>query len=197
MSQVNKAYFENLLASRRMSLRALATRMNMTHSQLSLAFAGKRKLQLDEAAQISQIFGVPFHEVAANAGVDVRPTSGQRVNVVGYVGAGGTLTLNEAASVIERTEAPDDLPDDAVAIQCRTADTPLSWMDGWVMFCTRPDGVQPEAFGRFCATKIKDGPAVVATIKRGYREGTYNLSGPFTRENCELEWAAPLLVARF
>ncbi|ULR75079.1 repressor [Burkholderia phage JC1] len=197
MPHVNKDYFDELLKGRRMSLRALATKMGMSHSQLSLTFGDKRKMQLDEAAQISQIFGVPFNEVAANAGVNVRPSSGRRISVIGHVGAGGTLNLNDTIGTVERAEAPDDLPDDAVAIQCRTADTPLSWMDGWVMFCSKPNGLSQNVLGRFCAAKLRDGPAVIATLKRGYREGTFNLSGPFTRDSCELEWATPLLVARF
>lgn len=196
MASVNKQYFLNLMQGRRLSMRGLAQKMNMQHSQLSLTLNDQRKMQLEEAAQLSQIFGVPLHEIALNAGIDVRPTTGRRVNVIGFVGREGVVTMNPP-DTIERTDAPDGLPEGCVAIQFRTAETPLSWMDGWVVFCHPNGGVSPESYGRFSICQIKDGPAVVATIKRGYREGTFNLSGPYTRENVPLEWAAPLLASRF
>lgn len=197
MQSLNKQYFMKLMADRRMSMRGLAQKMGMLHSQLSLTFSGQRKLQLDEAAKLSQIFGVPFHQIAANAGVEVRPTSGRRVSVIGFVGADGLVSMNQPG-VIERTDAPDDLPDDTVAIQCRTADTPLSWMDGWVLFFRSQSGIDAGAItGRFCIAQIKGGPVVIATAKRGYRDGTYNLSGPHARQDAVLEWASPLLVGRF
>lgn len=193
---VNKPYFIDLMQGRRLSLRGLAQRMGMQHSQLSLTLSGQRKMQLDEAAQLSQIFGVPLAEIAINAGVTVRPTAGRRVSVIGFVGQEGVVTMNPP-DVIERTDAPGDLPDECAAIQCRTAETPLSWMDGWILFCRQEDRVNPLVMGRFSLAKIKDGPIVTATIKRGYRDGTCNLSGPYQRENVSLEWATPMLVGRF
>lgn len=196
MSNVNKPYFLDLMQGRRLSLRGLAKKMNMQHSQLSLTLSGQRKMTLDEAAQLSQIFGVPIHEIVGNTGVVVRPVSGRRVSVMGFVGRDGIVTVNPPET-IERTDAPANMPDDCVAIQCRTADTPLSWMDGFVMFSKKPDGLAPDATGRFSLVKIQNGPVVAATVKRGYREGTYNLSGPHQSENELLDWATPFVLARF
>lgn len=39
MADVNRRYFESLMQAKDLSLRALAKRMGMSHSQLSLAFA--------------------------------------------------------------------------------------------------------------------------------------------------------------
>lgn len=44
--------------------------------------------------------------------------------------------------------------------------------------------------------KIKDGPTVMATVKRGYRAGTHNLAGPYAQDNVALEAATPVLVTR-
>ena len=44
---VDRRFFENLLADRNMSLRQLATKMDMSHSQLSLTFSGARRMQLE------------------------------------------------------------------------------------------------------------------------------------------------------
>ncbi|AFN39077.1 transcriptional regulator [Burkholderia phage BcepMigl] len=196
MAKVKKQYFLNLMESRKLSMRGLAQKMEMQHSQLSLTLSGQRKMQLEEAAQLSQIFGVPLAEIAVAAGVDIRPTSGKRVNVIGFVGKDGCVTMH-GKDTVERADAPPNLPDSAVAIQFRTSDSPLSWCDGWVVFYVPTETISPDAAGRFSLCKIKDGPAVIATPKRGYRDGTFNLSGPFARENAPLEWSTPLLVGRF
>ncbi len=195
MDGLNRRYFDSLMAGKKMSLRALAQRMGLSHSQLSLTFSGARKLQLDEAAQLSNIFGEPLHRIVENAGVSVHPSSGRRIAVVGVVRGDGTVEMHDA-SVIERTNAPEDLPADAVAIQCRTSGTPLEWLDGWVFYCRDPQEVEPGCLGRFSLCKIKDGLFVVGTVKRGYQDGTFNLLGTFARENVTLEAATPILFTR-
>lgn len=192
---INRRYFDNMLADRRLSLRGLAAKMGLGHSQLSLTFSGARKMTLEEAAQLSNIFGEPIHKIVENAGVAVRPSSGKRVNVIGNMIGDGTVSAYNPGT-IERTSAPDGLPEDTVAIQCRTIGSPNEWMDGFVFFCRQTSRVETEAIGRLSYCKIKDGPAVIAMVRRGYVEGTYNLSGPFQRENAALEWAAPIVITR-
>lgn len=195
MGELNRRYFEALMSDKRMSLRALAAQMGMGHSQLSLTFSGARKLQLDEAAQLSNIFGVPIHEIVENAGVLVRSNSGRRVSVVGAMRGDGTVEMY-GPDVVERTAAPGDLPDDALAVQCRTAGSMLDYVDGWVVFFRQPGGVAPDALGRFCFCKIKDGPMTLATVRRGYSNGHHNLTGFVSRENVTLEHASPILLIR-
>lgn len=194
---VNKDYFMNLMASRRLSMRALAQRMGMQHSQLSLTLSNQRKMTIEEAAKLSQIFGVPLHQIVLNTGVEVRPASGRRTSVIGFVGKEGTVTLNQPET-IERADAPDDLPDDAVAVQFRTAESPLDWSDGWLAFFRKVngDGVEPDAIGRLAFCKMRGGPSTIATVKRGYQPGTYNLTGFMQRQNVPLEYATPILVMR-
>jgi len=196
MSTVNKQYFINLMQARKLSLRGLAKRMDMNHSQLSLTLSGQRRMQLDEAAKMSQIFGVPLHEIVTASGIESRPASGKRVSIIGYVSGDGSVQIHKH-DVMERTESVGTLPDDAVAIQFRTAASMLEWTDAWVAFFVPRETVAPECIGRFSICQMKDGTVAVATLKRGYQEGSYNLSGPFTRENVELVWASPLLVCRF
>lgn len=183
------------MADRKLSLRSLASKMGMNHSQLSLTFSGTRKMQLDEAAQLSQIFGEPLYKIVENAGVSVRPSSGRRVSVIGSVTGEGIVEAY-APGVIERTSAPDDLPEDSIAIQFRTSGTGLEWMDGQVSFCRPPDQNGSAAMGRFSYCKIKDGPAVMAMVRRGYVEGTYNLTGPYRVESVQIEWSSPILISR-
>jgi transcriptional regulator with XRE-family HTH domain len=194
MAEINKSYFENLLASKRVSMRQLADRMGMSHSQLSVTFSGKRRMQLEEAVTLAEIFGEPLTRIIEASGVPVGPSAGARLKVIGAAGGDGTV------SHIEEMQAPSvamiDLPEEAIAIQCRTSETALAWMDGWTYFCAKPAGVDSDSLGRFCFLKIKDGPAVLATIKRGYEEGTVNLSGPYSAENVRLEWSTPILATK-
>ena len=195
MGEINRRYFDALMADKQMSLRGLAQHMGMNHSQLSLTLSGNRRLQIDEAAQLSNIFGVPLHEVVENAGVMVRPTSGRRVSVIGAMRGDGTVEIH-SQDMIERVTTPCDLPDNAVAVQARTGGSPLDWLDGWIFFCRDHNGLDPGMIGRLCFLKIKDGPAAVATIKRGYVENTFNLSGFYARENVAIEWATPILITK-
>ena len=195
MPEVNRRYFESLMQDKELSLRALARRMSMSHSQLSLAFSGSRRLKLEEASQLASIFGRPLHEIVENAGISVRSAEGRRVSVIGSVRGDGTVALHTDGTV-ERTSAPQDMPEDSIAVQCRTAGSALDFMDGWIFFAPALAGIYPAILGRFALVRIKGGPTVVATVKRGYREGTHNLSGPFQQESVTLEAATPVIWTR-
>lgn len=178
-----------------LSLRALAKRMGLGHSQLSLTFSGERRLQLDEAIELSAIFGVPLSRIVQAMGIQSPPVGDTRVTVIGSVTGDGTVKLHDDGSV-DRTSAPPGVPDDGQAVQFRTAGTPLDWLDATVMFCAKPDGIAPSAIGRLCLVQIKDGPMAVAAVRRGYMENSYNLSGPYTRDSARLEWCTPVLFSR-
>lgn len=195
MSEVNRRYFESLMQGKELSLRGLAQRMGMSHSQLSLTFSGDRKLQLDEAAKLSSIFGEPLTRIVENAGVSIRPYNQSRISVIGAMQGDGVVAMH-GADVIERTSAPEGMPDDGVAIQCRTGSSALDWLDGWVFFCAKPNRVDPAALGRFCLCKVKGGPDVMASVRRGYQDGTYNLRGPFNADSVRLESASVVLFSR-
>lgn len=193
---VDKRYFESLMTAKKLSMRGLAQKMGKTHSQLSLMFTGQRRMQLEEAAQLADILGVPLARVAEAAGVGKVRYGGRRVDVIGSMNGKGVVDLN-GSGIIERTITPSpDLPDETVAVQARTADTPNSWMDGWVFFCIKADKIEPDAIGRFCLAKIEAGDTVLATVRRGYRDNTFNLFGPYMKDSVALEWASPILVTR-
>lgn len=195
MGDINRRYFEGLMADRKLSLRGLAAKIGMGHSQLSLTFSGARRMTLEEAATLSQLFGEPLARIVENAGVAVRPAAGKRVDVIGAMGGDGTVALTPAGKV-ERTTAPEGLPDDVQAVQFRTAGTPLEWLDSFVCFFRTPDGISPEAVGRLCVCQITGGPVVVAHVRRGYRERSYNLTGIYHQESALLDWASPILITR-
>lgn len=195
MPEINRRYFDNLLADRQMSLRGLAKLMGMSHSQLSLALSGARRLQIDEAVQIADIFGEPLYRVIESAGVPLRSSGSRRLAVIGAMRGDGTVE-EYGDSVVERVNAPDNLPDSAVAIQCRTVGTPMAWLDGAILFCRAPTEVDPGALGRLCYFKIKGGPAAVGALARGYRENTFNSAGPYIGESIAIEFATPIAFTR-
>lgn len=195
MGDVDRRYFESLMQGKDLSLRALASRMGLAHSQLSLTFSGLRKMQIQEAAELATIFGEPLHRIVEAAGVTVPSHHNHRVAVIGAMQGDGTVALNQAG-VIERTHAPEQVPADGVAIQARTAGSAMDWLDGWVFFCEKPGRVDPAALGRFAFVQIKGGPAVMASVRRGYQAGTFNLMGPYNADSVRLESAALVVMTR-
>lgn len=195
MADVNRRYFEALMESRDLSLRSLAKKMDMSHSQLSLTFSGVRKPQLEEVSKISMIFGEPVERIITNFGVNVPAFNTRTIPVVGAMIGDGSID-ETPTDVIERTYAPELVPADGVAIQFRTAGSPIEWLDGAVFFCGSRDGVDPSIIGRIALAKAKDGPMFMGTVRRGYRENTHNITGPYVANSVVLEWASPVIFAR-
>ena len=188
----DKQFFKTLMAQHGLSLRTVASMMGLGHSQLSLTLSDKRRMQLDEAALLAQIFGVPLARVAEAAGIALGRDA--HIPLIGCMLGNGTVLQFKKK---EHSPAPDGLPEDVIAIQSRTADSANSWLDGWNFYCQPPtDKVAGDALGRFCYAQVVDGPIVLATVRRGYQDGTYNLSGPYAAESVCLEWATPVLLAR-
>lgn len=192
---VNKRYFDALMQDKGLSLRSLAKLMELRHSQLSLTFSGTRRMQMQEAVKLADIFNVPLSQVVQNAGIHGVTNAGRSLPITGLLRGDGTVDIH-GKDVSETAIAPDGLPTRCSAIQARTADTPLAWMDGWVMFYEPRKTLDADIIGRFCFARIRNGPAVMATIRRGYQDGAYALSGPCTSENAILEWASPIIIAR-
>lgn len=187
----DKRFFKALMAQQKLSLRTVASMMGLGHSQLSLTFSDKRRMQLDEAAQLAKIFGVPLARIAEAAGIAMVRDS--RIPMLGCMRGDGTVELLDKP---ERTPSPDGLPDGVISIQARTSDSANAWLDGWSFYCQKPMDVAADSVGRFCYAKIVDGPVALATVRRGYHPGTFNLSGPYNAESVALEWASPVLLAR-
>ena len=75
MRTFDKRYFRLLMADKEITLRGLAAKMGIGHSQLSLTMSGTRRLQLTEAAQLADLLGVSLQDVAEHAGAyDVPPS---------------------------------------------------------------------------------------------------------------------------
>lgn len=192
---IDKKFFTDALADKGLSMRVAATKLGMKHhSQLSLTFSGDRRMQLDEAISLARMLGKSLDEIIAKAGHPDVLKRGKRVSVVGVLR--GTGKVEDVAANTERTIAPEGLPESTVAIQARTLESPLQWMDRWVFFCgPKVSGIE-DAIGQFCYLKVSRSALVMGTVRHGYEKGTFGISGPYTAEAAKIDWAMPVLMTR-
>ncbi|MND38633.1 hypothetical protein D3C76_47590 [compost metagenome] len=189
---MKKSFFDDALMTRGMSLRQLAKRMDVLPSQLSLTFNGKRRMQMAEAVRISQLLGVSLNEVIVAAGIS--EAAARRCKVIGIL-AGDGLVSDVESGTIERVAVPEGMPAEVAAVQARTSESALAWMDGWVFFING-EQVPSELLDRFCLVRLDDGRRVMATLRRGYTSGTFNLAGLTTIQNQRVVAASPVLITR-
>lgn len=192
MMPIDTQWFTDRLAERRLSQRQLAKLMGIDSSAVSLMFRGKRKMTLDEAAQVAVLLQSSTQQVLEAAGVPVNNTN--QVPVIGHMRGDASVGL-DAEGTHDMVDAPPGLPGDAVAIQCRTARTDQDLVDGWLYFLSEKQLAPEKAVGSFALVAIKNNGLHMAHIKRGYRRGTYNITdnGGRTTQNVELAWASPVL----
>lgn len=188
---INTQWFSERLTERRMSQRQLAKLMGLDSSAVSLMFRGKRKMTIEEAAQIAVLLQSSTQEVLQAAGVQIQAE--QLVPVVGFVKGDGTVTMS-AEGTHDMVEAPPHMPPDCVAVQYRTAGTEREQWDGWLAFMAERQMTPDKALGCLALVAIKGSGLVITHVKRGYRRGTYNLldSQGRAQENVELAWASPV-----
>lgn len=187
---ISTEWFQDRLRDRRLSQRQLAKMMGIDPAAVSLMFRGRRKMTVEEAAQIAVLLQSTTAEVMEAAGAPVR--GGELVPIRYLVQSGGAV-VPVAQGLHDMADAPPGLPAEAVAIQNRAG----GLEDGWVYFCgaehQRPDA----ALGQYALAAIRDNGVVLAHVRRGYRKGAYNLaSADGTTTQAELAWASPVLWIR-
>lgn len=188
-------FFKDAIKDKKLTIRKVAGMLGMrNHSQLSSMLAGDRRMQLDEAIGLSQILGIPLLDVIAQAGFPDVMQNGRRVPVVGILRGNGTV--EEVPPNTERAVAPSGLADDGYAIQARTSESPLSWLDRSVFFCGERNSPDDGDIGHLCHIKLDSGECVVGTLRRGYEPNTYSISGPFQLERAKVEWVSRIMLTR-
>jgi len=189
---IDTQWFIERLADRKMSQRGLAKLMGIDAAAVSLMLRGRRRMTLEDAAQIAVLLQSTTTEVLEAAGIQVTGSE-NRIKVIGFMHGDSSVGL-EAEGVHDLVDAPPGLPGDAVAIQCRTARTDQELVDGWLYFLSEGHVNPDRAVGTFALVAIKNNGLQMAHIKRGYRKGTYNISDSTGRsmQNVELAWASPV-----
>lgn len=190
---VDKRFFTDLMSDKRISLRSLARQMEMLPSQLSLTLSGKRQLKITEAVKLSQMLGAPLAEVMVRAGIQEAKTQRRRCRVIGHLN-GNCEVIPLEEDIAERVVMPDGLPDDAVAIQARTQDTPISWIDGWVFFVAAEQQDANELIGHFCRVTMDNGTETIGTVRRGYDSGMFSITCGSNTRNERVKWVSKILI---
>lgn len=197
---VNTRWFREKLADKELSQRKIAISLNLDPAAVSLMLRGKRRMQLDEAAELARLLGVPVDEVLVHAGIEMPSDPKTSVPIVGWVDEHGEVKM-EALEGPRRAMIPNGVGAGVVAVRYRTALTPADALDGWILYYKPSDQISPDALGRLCVVKFTpEGPAIVRIVRRGYDFGTYNLVpwvGQGTAmENVKIGSACPVLWAK-
>lgn len=190
---IDTQWFVDRIAGRKLSQRGLAKLMGLDPAALSLALRGKRKLTLEEAAQLSVLLDVSTTEVLERAGIQTHGEN--KVKIIGHLVADGSVQI-VGKGLHEMVEAPPNVPADCVAIQARTAGSSTESIDGWLYFVSADHGNPAQSLGHFALLAIKDNGMKLAHVRKGYKRGTYNLLIRNSQEviqNSELAWASPVM----
>nr|DAQ54369.1 MAG TPA: helix-turn-helix domain protein [Caudoviricetes sp.] len=190
---INTKWFREKMADAGLSQRQLAKKLGLDQSAISLTFSGRRRMKFEEAADIARLLGLPVSDVLSNAGVPIEEGR-QTVPIMGFMDSTGEIHCNHETNA-ERVITPVAMPEGSAAIQCRTAKSPLEYMDGWMIFKEKPTTTPP--IGRFCIVKCKGSIRTIGTIRRGYKAGRFNITGPAIDViDADLEWASPIVAIR-
>jgi transcriptional regulator with XRE-family HTH domain len=160
------------------NLKALRNAARMTQQQAADAMGlskggyvkvedGDRRLTADYIARAARAFGVREAEVIQDK---------QRVvPVVGYVGAGAEAFFYAGQGPFDEVDAPHGATEDTVAVEIRG--TSLGELfDRWLIFYDqRREPVTSDLIGTLCVIGLDDQRVLVKKLKRGQREGKYDL----------------------
>lgn len=190
---IDVQWFRERLSDAGLSQRGLARKLGLDQSAISLTFAGRRRMKFEEAAGIARLLGYPVSDVLRHAGVPVEDGQ-QTVPITGWLDGAGEIHCFDPAD-LDRALTPQPMPDGSAALQCRTADSALAYMDGWLLFRVAPDPVP--AVERFSVIRMRNGIKTVGIVRRGYRKGRWNIAGPaFQATDVDVEWAAPIAAIK-
>lgn len=188
---IDKAWFQERLAAKKLSQRKLAKVLEIDPSSVTVMLQGRRKMTMGEAQVIAGQLALPVTEVMRRAGIDVRDDI-KKVAVAGYINGEAWVTLLPRGTH-DMIEAPADVPSSGFALQVRHASGPH---DGWLLFIDGSQREPRELVGKACIVALSDGRLVSAVPLRGYKAGTYNLvvqPHAHVLENQSVAWCSPVL----
>jgi transcriptional regulator with XRE-family HTH domain len=197
MMTVDKDWFQDRLAIKRITQKEFGNQLGMDASSVSLMLAGKRAITIDRAAQMSRILGVSLEEVSQRAGIPNVEAVGDRVVICGHIDGDSRVTL--VPEPTGWTVSPGNLPAGSMALVMRTTMSELDMLNGWVAFTGPLDENVVDAVDRTCIVKIKGERApFMRLIRRGGAPGIYTLTGigQPPMHDVEIEWIRPVLLFR-
>lgn len=198
MQAADTEWFRSIMEERRISQRGLAKLLGCNASSVNRLVNGKRPIRFDEAESLAVLLGTSVADVLSRAGIEMDEAQGVESRLVGYIDGAGEAYVDWGASG-ETVPSLPSLPRSAVAIQYRTTLSAWESLDGWVVYVEPPEGRRiDDALNRLSLVTLESGMTLIGFLRRGYREGTYNVSnfGAANLESAVVKWATPVLLLR-
>ncbi len=191
---IDTTWFRDRLAERKLSMRRLATHLEIDPSAVSLMLRGLRKMSAEEANLISGLLTIPVTEVLARAGIPIEEDT-RSFPIRGYLDIDGVVHELKGTHLRHFT-APRDVPLGALVLQVRA---PAVQQDGWIMVAGQFDARVQAMIDRLVVLEIAGGARRCGYVKRGYDPGRVTVI-PFPSgtavEDVSAVAAAPVLWIR-
>lgn len=173
--------------------RAMAAK-GVKPTTLSLAVGRNRTLVKDLLEKSND---VQFGTLSRLAGALDVPLSdllaAPRVQIVGYIGAGGAIVFEDLGhDETETVLRPPGISGTLIALAVRGSSMLPKYKDGDIIYIQRThDGVLPEYIGEDCAVRLVTGETFIKQLIAGNEEGRFTLLSLNAEpmENVEVEWA--------
>lgn len=136
-----------------------------------------------------------LHKLAGALSVTIDDILGAgAVDVVGRVGAGGTIIYSEAP--LGTAPRPPGLSGSVEALEVDGNSMLPRYSPGDVVYISRAhDGVVAEDIGEYCAIRLKTGETYIKQLAHGTRPGFFTLRSLNADDivDVEVEWATPII----
>ncbi|GAA3107004.1 hypothetical protein GCM10010520_59630 [Rhizobium viscosum] len=209
MAEIDGSWFHNQLDDRGQSLRALARHLGKDASAVSRTFSGKRRMTMEEAAEIAGFLGVSVTEVMHHAGITghagmPRDSEGLGLKILlsAVIGEDG-----EVRALSEPQPLPQAVLDKAqlsigasrnrriIAAEVRASSGALSIWDDAVLLFAPSDGIEPGAIGALSICGLAGGRQILAKLDRARKTGEARVIFPDGGiEEAVLTTATPVLA---
>ena len=179
MAEIDGSWFHSQLDNKGQSLRSLARHLGKDASAVSRTFSGKRRMTMEEAAEIAGFLGVSVTEVMHHAGIAREGEGlGPKILLSAVIGEDG-----EVRSFAEPQPLPQAVLDKAqlsigasrsrriIAAEVRASSGPLSIWDDAVLLFAPADGIEPGAIGALSICGLSGGRQILARLDRARKTG--------------------------
>lgn len=162
---VNKGWISDQLTRLQISQRALATRIEVDPASFSKTLNGQRRLQIDEATKLADVFHCKLADVLENFGL-TRKDGVATVELLGCFDGTGLVTPHDWNAKVHDIFDPEVAK---FALQSHVGGV----MDGWMYFFKiEKSSIQLDQAALFA---LEDGTEVIGFARRGYLPGEYRI----------------------
>lgn len=191
-SGFNRYWFREQLATHNLTQRALALELNIDPAAVSYMLSGRRRVSMDEAKKMADLFGVNTTEVMRQAGVQVTEDA-PLIPLRGFTKDGSKIEWLDSPQQ-KRVTAPYDASARDYVIQDRTGDRPS---DGWLYYISGERLEPSNNLDRYVIMKLGSGEEIFGMVKKGYSAGQYNvLLGPELKKTLHeqtVDYVSPIM----